>query len=250
MNTGPLVGFEGTISDQYGDSWNGFYVYEVDPSNTSPDSDSCWWAENPLDLPQTPSIAYNTQQNDGHNYWLVASGNQYGYDFVGFNPGFVNQIVSLHPSTVHMPCTITVAQEMEVECSASEVWQYVENILTMSLNSQYAYKSCRNNQSTGAVVCGCGMVTSSGFRPDRFHVRVFRTVRESYDEIDHPTTVENRRPNSLDRVGSLVSDGAAGPDSTPREYPPLPGRNIPQWNNCTLLCFQWSALERNRFGFE
>jgi hypothetical protein len=100
------------------------------------------------------------------NYWQVTSSspyyNQYGPDFVGFNPGIVNQIVSLHPSTVPMPCTITVAQEMEVECSDSLVWQYVENILTQSADSQYAYKSCRNNQSTGAIVCGCGLVTPSG----------------------------------------------------------------------------------------
>lgn len=161
-NTGPLVFFAGTISDPSGHSWDGLYVYEVDPENTSPDSDTCWWPDNPLNLPQTPSIALNTQQNGGLNYWEVDSDNQYGVDAVGIYSGYLSNIVNLHPSTVQMPCTITIAQEMEVECSDSLVWQYVENILTMSANSQYTYKSCRNNQSTGAVVCGCGKVTSTG----------------------------------------------------------------------------------------
>jgi hypothetical protein len=163
MNTGPLVGFVGTVSDPYGDSFNALYVYEVDPSNTGPDSDTCWWAGNPLGLPQTPSIAMVTVANQGVNYWEVNGSNQYGYDFIGWNPGELNKIVQLHPATVHMPCTYTVAQEMQIECpTASSQIQYTENILTLGADSNYAYKSCRNNSTSGAIVCGCGKVNSSG----------------------------------------------------------------------------------------
>jgi hypothetical protein len=163
MNTGPLVGFVGTISDPYGDNWNALYVYEVDPTDTSPDSNTCWWLNNPLNLPQTPSIAFVVAANNGVNYWEVTSSNQYGYDFIGWQPGILNQIVILHPSSVQMPCTYTVAQEMEIECpQASQQIQYTENILTLGADSNYAYKSCRNNKTSGAVVCGCGKVTSTG----------------------------------------------------------------------------------------
>jgi len=149
-NTGPSVGFQGAISDSEGTNWTGYYVWEVDPSGPLTNSDTCYWAGNPDNLPAMPSIAL-FGQSTGQSYWTVETGNEYGIDFVGFAPQTLVDIVKLHPASVTLPCTYSVKQEMEIECSDSTRWEYQLNLLTMTANVQYSYQSCR------AGVCASGL---------------------------------------------------------------------------------------------
>jgi hypothetical protein len=112
--------------------------------------------DNPDNLPQYPTISQITNSNGGINYWEVENGNVYSYDFIGFFPGVTQSIVSLHPKSFTLPCTYTVYQEMEIDCFDSLVFQYTENILTITVGVGNTYKVCRKNELTGAVACGSG----------------------------------------------------------------------------------------------
>jgi hypothetical protein len=148
-NTGPSVGFQAVISNSEGDNWTGHYVWEVDPSGPLTNSNTCYWAGNPDNMPAMPSIAL-VAQSTGQSYWTVETGNMYGIDFVGFTPQTLIDIVRLHPASVTLACTYSVKQEMEVECNDSMIWQYKLNQLTMKADVDYWYQACRDG------VCASG----------------------------------------------------------------------------------------------
>lgn len=149
-NTGPSVGFQATISDPAGDNWTGYYVWEVDPPGPLTNSNTCYWAGNPDNLPEMPSIAFIAQIT-GQSYWTVETGNVYGIDFVGFTPQTLVDIVKLHPASVTLPCTYSVKQEMEIECNDSTKWEYKLNQQTFTANVNNWYQSCRDG------VCASGV---------------------------------------------------------------------------------------------
>lgn len=130
---------------QGGSDYSGSIVQETDVSGwQSENYDSCWWAGNPDNLPQTPSIIVADNGNGGVNYWSVAAGNTYQYDYIGLTTQAVWDIqYEGRTGGVPDPCGIVVYQQMQFVCQENYYNYQVNKILYSVASGNPAYQACR-----------------------------------------------------------------------------------------------------------
>jgi hypothetical protein len=76
--------------------------------------------------------------------WPVVTGNQWGWDAVGYRSDLVDWYREIGPIVgVTIPCTATVYQAMEIECNASFFFRYeTNNVLTSTIYANHV-ENCR-----------------------------------------------------------------------------------------------------------